>query len=165
MNKELSNSANRVQMFLNENGYACVVKELPESTRTAEEAAKAIGCEVAQIAKSLVFIDKNSGKPVLVIASGINRVDTKKIESSMGVHLIKADGNFVKEKIGYAIGGVPPVGHNDKVITFLDPSLMDYEWLWAAAGTPFAVFQLKSIELQKMTNGTFVDLKLDDTKN
>lgn len=165
MNKELSDSAQKVQTFLIENGYNCIVKELPDSTRSAEEAASAIGCEVAQIAKSLVFIDKVSGDPVLVIASGINRVDTKKIEDSTGIHLIKADGKFVKEKLEFAIGGVPPIGHHKKAVTFLDPTLKDYEWIWAAAGTPFAVFQLRSSELEKMTYGKYIDLKVDDGKN
>lgn len=160
MNNGLANSAQRVQSFLLENGFSCLVKELPESTRSAVEAANAIGCEVAQIAKSLVFIDGASGNPVLVIASGINRVDTKKIENVTGLHLLKADGKFVKETLGFAIGGVPPVGHKEKIMTFLDPTLKDYEWIWAAAGTPFAVFQMSSNELQKMTEGTFIDLNL-----
>ncbi len=165
MNKELPSSAKRVQDFLIENGFTCIVKELPESTRTAEEAANAIGCDVAQIAKSIVFIDKESGNPILVIASGINRVDTKKIETATSLHLIKADGKFVKERIGFAIGGVPPTGHNEKIVTFLDPTLNNYEWIWAAAGTPFAVFQLNSNELERMTAGKFIDLKVDDGKN
>lgn len=165
MNKELSDSAQKVQTFLIENGHSCIVKELPDSTRSAEEAASAIGCEVAQIAKSLVFIDKTSGDSVLVIASGINRVDTKKIEDSTGIHLIKADGKFVKEKLGFAIGGVPPIGHHKKILIFLDPTLKDYKWIWAAAGTPFAVFQLRSSELEKMTYGKYIDLKVDDGKN
>lgn len=152
-------SATRVQTALNEKGFNCTVKELPDSTRTAEEAAKTIGCDVAQIAKSLVFIDQKSGFPVLVIASGINRVDTKKIEASTGMQLIKADGKFVKEKIGFAIGGVPPVGHLENVVTFLDPDLKKYETLWAAAGTPFAVFELHSCDLQRMTGGEFIELK------
>lgn len=155
----------KVQMFLIEKGYECAVKELPDSTRTAEEAASAIGCQVAQIAKSLVFIDKASGNPILVIASGINRVDTKKIEEATGLQLTKADGKFVKEKLGFAIGGIPPIAHNEKVITFLDISLQNYEFLWAAAGTPFAVFQLHSNQLQKMTEGVFMDIKVDDSKN
>lgn len=164
MSKQLSISAKKVQNFLEDNGFSCIVKEIPDSTRTAEEAAKAIGCDVAQIAKSLIFIDKVSGRPILIIASGINQVDIKKIESSAGLHLIKADGKFVKERVGFAIGGVPPVGHNEKIMTFLDPTLKNYEWIWAAAGTPFAVFQLNSNELQKMTEGTFIDLKIDDSK-
>jgi len=161
MIKELAGSAKKVQDFLMENGFSCTVKELPDSTRTAEEAAKAIGCEVAQIAKSLIFIDKASGNPILVIASGINQVDIKKVESSTGLHLIKADGKIVKERVGFAIGGVPPVGHKEKIMTFLDPSLKDYEWIWAAAGTPFAVFRLSSNEIQEMTDGKFIDLKVD----
>lgn len=165
MSKQLTDSAKKVQDFLVDNEFSCTVKELPDSTRTAEEAAKAIGCEVAQIAKSLIFIDKVSGNPILVIASGVNQVDVKKIENSTGLHLIKADGKFVKERVGFAIGGVPPVGHNEKIMTYLDPSLMDYEWIWAAAGTPFAVFRLSSNEIQKMTSGTFIDLKVDNGKN
>jgi prolyl-tRNA editing enzyme YbaK/EbsC (Cys-tRNA(Pro) deacylase) len=159
MNRELPNSAKRVQLFLKDKGFDCVVNELPGSTRTAEEAAKSIGCHVAQIAKSLVFVDKITGNPVLVVASGINRVDIKKIENSTGIQLAKADGNFVKEKMGFAIGGVPPVAHYEKVMTYLDPTLKEYESIWAAAGTPFSVFQLNAIDLQKMTDGEFIDLK------
>lgn len=160
MTKLQAGSAKKVQDFLLDNGFSCNVKELPDSTRTAAEAAKAIGCEVAQIAKSLIFMDKATGNPILIIASGVNQVDIKKIEHSTGLHLIKADGKFVKEKVGFAIGGVPPVGHNEKILTFLDPDLMGYEWIWAAAGTPFAVFQLSSKEIQKMTDGKFIDLKV-----
>lgn len=161
MSNQLTGSAKKVQDFLMVNGFSCNVKVLPDSTRTAEEAAKAIGCEVAQIAKSLIFIDKASGNPILVIASGINQVDIRKIENSTGLNLTKADGKFVKERVGFAIGGVPPVGHNEKIMTILDPTLKNYEWLWAAAGTPFAVFQLNSNEIQRMTDGKFIDLKLD----
>lgn len=160
MTIQLSGSAKRVQDFLFDNGFSCTVKELPDTTRTAEEAARAIGCAVAQIAKSLIFIDKVSGNPILVIASGANQVDKKKIEESKGLQLIKADGKFVKERVGFAIGGVPPVGHNEKIRTFLDPALKNYEWIWAAAGTPFAVFRLSSNEIQKMTNGEFIDLAM-----
>lgn len=158
MDKELSGSAKKVQNFLIDNGFSCEVKELPDSTRTAEEAARTIGCEVAQIAKSLIFMDKASGNPVLVIASGANQVDIKKIERAKGIHLVKADGKFVKERVGFAIGGVPPVGHTEKIRTFLDPALKNYEWIWAAAGTPFAVFRLSSHEIQKMTDGEFIEL-------
>lgn len=161
MTQPLASSANKIQKFLLDNGFSCVVKELPGSTRTAEEAAKAIGCEVAQIAKSLIFIDQASGQPILVIASGINQVDLKKIERAIGLHLVKADGKIVKERVGFAIGGVPPVGHLEKIRTFLDPDLKKFDSLWAAAGTPFAVFQLRSSEIQKMTDGEFLDLKVD----
>lgn len=164
MSKQLAGSAKKIQTFLEDSGFSCLVKELPDSTRTAEEAAKAIGCDVAQIAKSLIFIDKASNNPILVIASGINQVDIRKIESVTGLQLVKADGKFVKERVGFAIGGVPPVGHIEKITTFLDPTLKNYEYIWAAAGTPFAVFQLNSNEIQKMTEGKFLDLKIDEGK-
>lgn len=160
MNKPLHDNAKRVQNVLNALGFSCLVKELPDSTRTAEEAARSIGCEVAQIAKSLIFIDKVSGNPILVIASGINQVDIKKIENLTGLQLVKADAKFVKERVGFAIGGVPPVGHSEKIKTFLDPTLLKYESIWAAAGTPFSVFQLKSSDIQKMTSGEFMELAL-----
>ncbi len=159
MNQSLTSSAKKVQEYLIVHGFSCVVKELPDYTRTADEAAKAIGCEVAQIAKSLIFIDENTGNPILVIASGVNQVDVKKIELATGLRLIKADGKYVKERVGFAIGGIPPVCYNEPLRTFLDPTLLNYEWIWAAAGTPFAVFQLRSREIEKMTNGKFLDLK------
>jgi prolyl-tRNA editing enzyme YbaK/EbsC (Cys-tRNA(Pro) deacylase) len=158
MAQELSDSAKRVQDFLAAQGFAFEVRELPGSTRTAQEAADSIGCTVAQIAKSLVFKEKNSGRPVLVIASGVNRVDVAKIKTATGLELGKADGKFVKERVGFAIGGVPPVGHSESLETILDPDLKNYETIWAAAGTPFAVFPLKSADLEALTGGTWVDL-------
>ena len=145
MASKLSDSAKRVQDFLLEKGFSFKVKELPDLTRTAQEAAASIGCEVAQIAKSLVFRDKETDLPILVIASGSNRVSLVKIEKATGLKIGKADGKYVKERVGYAIGGVPPVAHNEPLQTILDPDLKKYEVIWAAAGTPFAVFRLKPI--------------------
>ncbi|MBV5342025.1 MAG: YbaK/EbsC family protein [Deltaproteobacteria bacterium] len=158
MTSILSNSAHRVQKFLAEKGFSFEVKELPGSTRTAQEAADSIGCEVAQIAKSLVFKEKNTSLPILVIASGSNRVDVAKIEKQTGLKLGKADGNYVKERVGYAIGGIPPVGHNEPLETILDEDLRKYDVIWAAAGTPFAVFQLKPADLEPLTNGKWLQL-------
>jgi prolyl-tRNA editing enzyme YbaK/EbsC (Cys-tRNA(Pro) deacylase) len=158
MESELSNSAKRVQDFLSANGFSFQVRELPGSTRTAQEAADSIGCTVPQIAKSIVFKDKNANRPVLVIVSGSNRVDVKKIQRSTGLKLGKADGNFVKERVGYAIGGVPPAGHNEPLETLLDRDLNNYDTIWAAAGTPFAVFQLKPADLEPLTKGKWIDL-------
>lgn len=158
MGAELSDSASRVQAFLLEQGFSFEVKELPGSTRTAQEAADSIGCNVAQIAKSLVFREKESGLPILVIASGANRVDLTKIENATGFKLGKADGSYVKEKVGYAIGGIPPVGHNEPLETILDTDLRKYDVIWAAAGTPFAVFQMKPADLQPLTNGRWIEL-------
>ena len=158
MTSKLSDSANRVQDFLREKGFSFEVRELPGSTRTAQEAADSIGCEVAQIAKSLVFREKVTNLPVLVIASGSNRVDLAKIESGTGLRLGKADANFVREHVGFAIGGIPPVGHIEPLETILDPDLKKYDVIWAAAGTPFAVFQLKPADLEPMTNGRWIEL-------
>jgi prolyl-tRNA editing enzyme YbaK/EbsC (Cys-tRNA(Pro) deacylase) len=158
MTFNLTSSARRVQEFLIEKGFAFEVKELPGSTRTAREAADSVGCQVAQIAKSLVFREKQAGEPVLVVASGINRVDLKKIAAATGLKLGRADGNFVKEKVGFAIGGVPPAGHLHPLKTILDPDLKQYDTIWAAAGTPFAVFQLKPADLEPLTGGRWVAL-------
>lgn len=158
MTSELSDSAKRVQDFLLSKNFSFVVKELPGSTRTAQEAAGSIDCAVAQIAKSLVFKEMQTGLPVLVIASGSNRVDTAKIELETGLKLGKADGKYVKERVGYAIGGVPPVGHNEQLETILDTDLKKYDVIWAAAGTPYAVFQLKPADLEPLTNGRWIDL-------
>lgn len=159
MNAELSNSAQRVQEYLHARGFSFQVKELPDSTRTAQEAADTIGCNLGQIAKSLVFKDKNSDRPILVIASGINRVSVDKIQNSENLTLSKAKGKFIKEKVGYAIGGIPPVGHNEPLCTYLDVDLQNYETIWAAAGTPFAVFNLKPDDLSTLTQGKWIDLK------
>ena len=158
MESELSISAKRVQDFLSVRGFSFEVKELPGSTRTAQEAADSIGCTVSQIAKSLVFREKKANRPILVIASGSNRVDVKKIQKSTGLKLGKADGKFVKDRVGYAIGGVPPVCHNEPLETLLDEDLKKYETIWAAAGTPFAVFRLKPADLEPLTKGKWIDL-------
>ena len=158
MRSELSDSAKRVQNFLSDKGFSFDVMELPGSTRTAQEAADSIGCTVPQIAKSLVFKENNTNCPILIIASGSNRVDLKKIQKNTGLRLVKADGNFVKDRVGYAIGGVPPVGHNEHLETFLDQDLKQFETIWAAAGTPFAVFQLRPADLEPLTNGKWIDL-------
>lgn len=158
MSIQLSRKAKRVQDYLIEKGFEFTVKELPESTRTAIEAAAAVDCKVEQIAKSLVFMDKIEDVPVLVIASGTNRVDIKKIAAATGKKLVQAKGSVVKERVGFAIGGVPPVGHDEKLFTVLDPDLKQYDRIWAAAGTPNAVFELKADDLEPMTGGVWVEL-------
>jgi len=158
MSSRLRDSARRVQDFLTAKGFSFEVRELPGSTRTAREAADSVGCQVAQIAKSLVFKDTQTGEPILVVASGSNRVDLKKIERATGMKLGRADGSYVKEKVGFAIGGVPPAGHNRPLKTILDPDLRQYDTIWAAAGTPYAVFQLKPADLEPLTAGSWVEL-------
>lgn len=158
MTAGLRESAQRVQAFIAAKGFSFTVRELPGSTRTAEEAARSIGCEVGQIAKSLVFKDEASDLPILVVASGTNRVDVGKIEAATGLKLGRADGRYVKERVGYAIGGIPPVGHTVPLTTILDRELNNYEVIWAAAGTPFAVFALRPGDLQPLTGGRWLDL-------
>ena len=156
--QELPASAHRVQQYLTDRGYTFTVLELAASTRTAIEAAASVGCSVAQIAKSLIFRDENSDQPVLVIASGANRVDTKKITAASGLRLGRADGRYVKERVGFAIGGVPPVAHTVAMATFLDRDLQQFATIWAAAGTPHALFELPTAELPSLTGGSWLDL-------
>jgi prolyl-tRNA editing enzyme YbaK/EbsC (Cys-tRNA(Pro) deacylase) len=158
MTSNLSDSAKRVQDFLAARGFSFAVRELPGSTRTAQEAADSVGCMVAQIAKSLVFKEESTGNPILVIASGSNRVDVAKIEIATGLKLGKADGKFVKERVGYAIGGIPPVAHSEPLRTILDVDLKQYHAIWAAAGTPYAVFKLKPADLEPLTGGQWLDI-------
>ena len=158
MTTNLRDSARRVQDFLTQRGFSFKVRELPGSTRTAQEAADSVGCQVAQIAKSLVFREKATGEPILVVASGANRVDPKKIEAATGLKLGRADGNYVKQQVGFAIGGIPPAGHTRPLETILDPDLQRFDTIWAAAGTPFAVFQLKPADLEPLTHGRWIPL-------
>jgi prolyl-tRNA editing enzyme YbaK/EbsC (Cys-tRNA(Pro) deacylase) len=159
MPESLSASAQKVQDALEVLGFSLKVVELPGSTRTAVEAAQAIGVQVGQIVKSLVFKSKRTQRPILVIASGANRVKEKNIEVLIDEPLGKADADFVREQTGFAIGGVPPVGHAQPIETFIDRDLLQYDEIWAAAGTPHAVFRLTPDELIRITSGTLVDIK------
>ena len=159
MEKPLSPSAQKVQEALAGFGLACRVKELGESTRTAVDAAQAVGCDVGQIVKSLVFRGKTSGAAVFVVASGANRVNEKLLAALVGEKIDKADADFVREQTGYAIGGVPPVGHAAPLLTFIDEDLLQYEELWAAAGTPNALFSLTPDQLCLITSGKVAQIK------
>ena len=159
MENELSSSARRVQQALADKGMQLKVVELPGSTRTAGDAAQAVGCQVAQIAKSLVFRGKASGAAVLVIASGANRVDEKKLARLLSEPVEKPDADFVRQTTGFVIGGVPPVGHIEPLRTFIDVDLLDHACIWAAAGTPHALFALTPGDLLKMTTGQVAEIK------
>ena len=155
----LSASAQRVQDALMKLGLTLQVVELPDSTRSAAEAAEAIGCSVGQIAKSLIFKTRKREEPVLVIASGPNRVDEKKIATLVGEMIIKADADFVRQNTGFAIGGVAPIGHNQPIRAFIDEDLLIFDEIWAAAGTPNAVFCLTGDDLARATGGQVVAVK------
>jgi prolyl-tRNA editing enzyme YbaK/EbsC (Cys-tRNA(Pro) deacylase) len=158
MSEMLSESAQKVQDALIRLGVTCEVMELPGSTRTAQEAAQAIGCRVEQIAKSLVFQGKTTRKPVLVVASGANRVNEKKLRDLLSEPVRKADAEFVREHTGFAIGGVPPAGLSKPMDIFIDEDLFKYEEIWAAAGTPHAVFKLTAEDLVNITRGKVVKI-------
>jgi len=156
---QLSPSAQKVQEALHALGFDLTVIEHAESTRTAEEAAERVGVTLGQIVKSLIFKGKTSGKPILVLTSGANRVDEKRIKAYAGEKIGRADPDFVRAVTGYAIGGVPPIAHIQEMKTYLDEDLMQYNVIWAAAGTPKAVFELTPDDLQKMTGGKVVQVK------
>ena len=153
---QLSKNSQKVQDYLNDFGLKLDVLELAESTRTAQEAASAAGCEVGQIVKTLVF--RSGEEALLFLVSGKNQLDIKKVSQLIGKTITKADADFVKEKTGYAIGGVPPVALSTPIETFIDQDLLGYENVWAAAGTPHAVFQLKSSDLPIVTGGKVIKL-------
>lgn len=157
MTRPLPSSAQRVQDALAARGFALEVVEMPASTRTSAEAAEAVGCAVGQIAKSLVFRAARSDRPVLVIASGANRVDVKKVEAVLGEPIGRADADFVRARTGFVIGGVPPVGHAEAMPVLIDRDLLAFDEIWAAAGTPNAVFRLAPDQLVALTGGTVAE--------
>ncbi len=159
MAEKLSASAQRVQQALEAQGVNLQVIELPDSTRTAVEAAQAVGCEVGQIVKSLIFKGKKTRQPYLVLVSGANRVDEKKLRRVVGEKIGKADADFVRAHTGFAIGGVSPVGYKEPLQTVIDEDLLQFGQLWAAAGTPHAVFALTPADLRKLTGGQVVAVK------
>jgi prolyl-tRNA editing enzyme YbaK/EbsC (Cys-tRNA(Pro) deacylase) len=159
MVEELSRSARRVQEVLASSGMDTEVIELPASTRTAAEAASAIGCSIAQIAKTILFRTVKRRNPIIVVASGVNRINEATIETQIGEPIEKADAAYVRERTGFAIGGVPPVGHLEPIYTIVDEDLLELGNIWAAAGTPNAVFHLTGKALLEMTNGVLMPIK------
>jgi prolyl-tRNA editing enzyme YbaK/EbsC (Cys-tRNA(Pro) deacylase) len=155
----LSSTAQRVQDLLLARGYSCQVIEHAESTRTSQEAADRAGCALGQITKSMIFKGKTSLKPILVLTSGANRVNEKRISQYAGEPIVRADPEFVRAITSFAIGGVPPIGHAQPMETYLDEDLMQYDTIWAAAGTPNAIFELTPGQLQAMTGGTVAQVK------
>lgn len=159
MGRPLSPSASKVQETLKALGFQNQVIELEVTTRTSIEAAEAVGCRVGQIAKSILFRGTQTGRPILVIASGSNRIDEKKVERWISEPLSKGDATFVREKTGFVIGGVPPVGHPERIEIFIDEDLLQYGEIWAAAGTPNALFKLSPTDLLRMTGGRVIPVK------
>jgi prolyl-tRNA editing enzyme YbaK/EbsC (Cys-tRNA(Pro) deacylase) len=153
----MSDSVERVRVALTAAGHADTISEFPEGTRTSQDAANAVGCTVAQIAKSIVL--RAGEQVVLVVASGPNRVDLRKISAAIGAPVKSADGRWVRDVTGFAIGGVPPVAHNGAIRIFIDADLMALDPVWAAAGSPRHVFRTSPQELARMTGGEVMDVK------
>ncbi len=149
-------SIQRVADALEQLGINVEITEFAESTRTAEEAAAAVNSTLGQIVKSLVFLAGE--QPVLALVSGTNRVDTEKLAAMAGGPIKRANADIAREATGFSIGGVPPVGHTTPLPTYLDRDLLQYQVVWAAAGTPNAVFPIAPDELQRIANATVVDL-------
>jgi prolyl-tRNA editing enzyme YbaK/EbsC (Cys-tRNA(Pro) deacylase) len=153
----LSASASRVAEELRRLGVVTEVVEMPDSTRSAADAAAALKCDVSQIVKSLIFRSVARDKPVLVLASGADRVDEARLAEIVGP-VVQANGKFVRDRTGFAIGGVPPVAHNEPLDTYLDDHLLRHDLVWAAAGTPRAVFSVSPRDLVKVTSATVVSV-------
>ena len=152
-------TALRTARLLREAGIDARVVEFTQPTRTSAEAAAAIGCSVAEIAKSIVFRGRQSGQAVVVVASGDNRVSEAKVAALVGEPLGRADADFVREATGYAIGGVAPIGHAQPVKLLLDEDLQRFETVWAAGGTPFSVFPLTPGQLRGLTGAGWADIR------
>src|SRR5882672_7241598 len=146
---ELPPSAQKVHDAAAALGLDIMVREMPDSTRTAEKAAAAVGVTVGQIVKSLVFLGSTSGKPYLLLVSGTNRVNEKGVAAHLGEKLKRPDADTVRALTGYAIGGIPPFGHATPLTTYMDRDLLQYDVIWAAAGTPKAVFRTEPARLQQ----------------
>ena len=146
----------RVKQTLQNLGLEAPIIEMPSSTRTAEEAAAACGCSVGQIVKSLIFRGKQSGRPILLLVSGSNRVDLAKAAAAIGEEITRPDAAYVRDVTGFAIGGIPPFGHDTPMFTGFDASLLNYKVVWAAAGTPNAVMALYPQVLADATKSTIL---------
>jgi prolyl-tRNA editing enzyme YbaK/EbsC (Cys-tRNA(Pro) deacylase) len=148
---------NRFEDWLARSDHGIVVRHFPTGTRTASDAALAVGCELGQIVKSLVFVA--GGRPVVALVSGSNRLDERRLAAIAGEPVSKADGKTARAATGYSIGGVPPFGHATDVPVFMDRDLYGYDVVWAAAGRPDSVFEIEPARLRELSNAVVADLK------
>ena len=148
----------RVKEALETIGIDFEIQILDKAVRTAKLAAEALGCEVGQIANSLIFRDRDREQAVLIMCAGDRRVDLQKVAELTEIAVGKADADFVREQTGFAIGGVPPVAHSKPLRCLLDASLRRYDTVWAAAGIPESVFSMTPDDLQRMTGGDWLEL-------
>ena len=144
---DVAPSAERVQAAATAAGLVVAIVHMPDSTRTAEAAAAACGCSLGQIVKSLVFVGRNTARPYLLLVSGANRVDERGVAAHLGEAVQRPDADYVRDLTGFAIGGIPPIGHATPLATFIDEDLLAHQTVWAAAGTPHAVFSVDPRDL------------------
>jgi len=156
---EWPDSVNRVAIAAEAAGLFIEIRLMPASTRTAEEAATACNCAVAQIVKSLIFKGKSSGRPYLLLVSGKNRVNEKAVAAALGEEIVRPDADFVRAATGFAIGGIPPLGHATPLPPWLDEDLLQFGTVWAAAGTPSAVFAVDPKALARATEAKVISVK------
>lgn len=155
---KLSDANKRFVAGAKARGIDAAVHVMSESTRTAEDAAKACGCSVGRIIKSLIFQGGQSGKPYLLLVSGTNRVNEQGVAALIGEELARPDADFVRETTGYSIGGVPPLAHQTSLTTYMDRDLLSFETVWAAAGTPTAVFEVDPARLRDAAGAEVIDV-------
>ena len=158
---DLSNANKRFIDGARACGIDADVRVMDDSTRTAEDAARACGCTVDRIVKSLVFQGKTSGKPYLLLVSGPNRVNEKGVAAIIGEELNRPDADFVREMTGYSIGGIPPLAHETRMATYMDQDLLAFDTVWAAAGTPKAVFEVGPAQLKDAAGADVIDVTGD----
>lgn len=155
---DLKPAAQRVQDALRDKGLESQVRHMSQATRSADEAAAACGCSVGQIVKSLVFRGAVSGKPYLLLVSGANRVNQEHVARVIGEALRRPDANDVRDITGFAIGGIPPLGHRTPLATYMDAALVDYALVWAAGGTPNAVFPIAPQRLAAAAGASIISV-------
>jgi prolyl-tRNA editing enzyme YbaK/EbsC (Cys-tRNA(Pro) deacylase) len=142
-----------VQSFIQDNNLDCKILKFPEGTKTSQDAANAVGCDIKMIAKSIIFKSNETHRPIFISVSGPNRVSEKIVEQYIGENISKADGDFVREVTGFPIGGVAPFPHKNKIeLAFIDEDLLQFEYVWVAAGTPDTVFIINTSKLIEITN-------------
>lgn len=156
---ELTTANQRVLDAATAGGLTITISRMDQSTRTAEDAAVACGCAVGQIVKSLVFRGRTTGTPYLLLVSGVNRVDERAVARDLGEKLRRPDADDVRELTGFAIGGIPPLGHKSVLRTFVDRDLLAFPTVWAAAGTPTSVFEIAPDDLVRATGATIIEVK------
>lgn len=152
-------SIERVRAALLAAGHADTIAAFPAGTRTAADAAAAVGCDVAQIAKSIVF--RAGGRAAVIVTSGANRVDSARASEALGVKLTRADADWVRETTGFAVGGVSPIGHLSPPLLLVDEDLVALDPIWAAAGSPSHVFRTTTAELLRMTGARVAAVRVE----